>query len=394
MSTNRKVIGIVAAPGYSDRIGTELEETIPELLEYYVDHKTKWTTESDISPLTGMTEKTEEVIAALLKEKEERRWDMAICLTDLPLLHEGKLVIAEANEKKGVGLVSLPGLGATPLIKRVREAFLHLISEMHDGSSDESRKEVGKRWNQMDAPPPALKKKDPMALIQKRGFDRLSPIYRSVTNNEDNNIDVRFQVESRPRGALRMVTGMVRANRPWRIFPSFFRMVAASFGIGSFCLVFPTLWMLSNHYTAPRIAGLAIMAMGLLTAWLIVAHKLWEQPKKAYSAYLSRLYNGTTLLTLMTGVLFYYLLLYVCFQGMVLLMVPLDTVDSEVVGELDPKAYIYMAWITTSVSTILGALGSTLEKEETVLDGTYGYRQKERYEWAKRQEDDEEGEKG
>ena len=153
MGTHRKVIGIVAAPGYSDRIGAGLEEAMPELLDYYVDHSTEWIVESDIDSLTGVTEKTEEVIDSLLEKKEELGWDMAICLTDLPLLYEGKLVIAEANEQQGAGLISLPGMGATPLIKRVREAVLHLVSEMHDGSTDEQRKKAGKRWEQKNTPP-------------------------------------------------------------------------------------------------------------------------------------------------------------------------------------------------------------------------------------------------
>ncbi|PBB06176.1 hypothetical protein [Salimicrobium humidisoli] len=375
MNQDKKKIGIVTAPGYTKRIGEGLYYSLPGLLREYVDEGETWEVESLESPLTGYTEEPEEVLEALLEKKQMQGWDMAVCLTDLPLFRGKKLIVAEANSAKRVGLLSLPGLGAAPLIKRIRESILQLLSEMHHGSSYEDRDRVQLRVGRK-----GRKKINARELVKRRGIDRFSPIVRENSESEKVS-EVRFTVDSRLRGALRLITGMVRANRPWRLFEQFLKILAVAFTTGAFgFIIFSTLWEVSIQYSFWRMIMINIFAIVLLVFWIMTAHKLWERKSDHSSAYIRRLYNSTTVMTLLTAVSFYYTLLLICFQLLVLLLLPTGAINSQLNAEMNTIGYFYIAWTATSISTIVGALGTTMEDEDVVLSGTYGNRQRQRYE--------------
>lgn len=86
---------MVAAPGYPDKLGAILENELPDMLAYYVDETADWQVEYKVLSLTGATEDPREVLEATLDEKQEQGWTFAIALTDLPLFHDKKTLIAE-----------------------------------------------------------------------------------------------------------------------------------------------------------------------------------------------------------------------------------------------------------------------------------------------------------
>lgn len=60
--------------------------------------------------------------------------------------------------------------------------------------------------------------------------------------------------------------------------------------------------------------------------------------------------------------------------------VPGGYLQSTLRHPVSPGTYLILAWMTTSLATVAGALGSGLEDEETVREAAYGYRQRRRKE--------------
>ncbi|QDP41968.1 hypothetical protein [Radiobacillus deserti] len=174
---------------------------------------------------------------------------------------------------------------------------------------------------------------------------------------------------------------MVHANRPWKIFSSFKKVIAIAFATGSYGLIFPSLWNLSVVFEPIRYVILMITALCSMVLWIILAHNLWERPAYWNKKKMRRLYNMTTILTLSIAVILYYLILFVLFFFSVRLFVPDQLFDSQSVlkGTITLKNYLELIWLVTSVATLGGAIGAGLENDELVSSATYGYRQQKRY---------------
>ncbi len=104
--------------------------------------------------------------------------------------------------------------------------------------------------------------------------------------------------------------------------------------------------------------------------------------------YIRKLYNAATFFTLLFTVIMYYFILFILFSVAVIVLIPMGMLESQLTGSIGYINYFYIAWTATSVSTIIGALGSALENEEVVLASTYGYRQRQRYEKIKKSEEE------
>ncbi|MCA0173960.1 hypothetical protein [Bacillus sp. RAR_GA_16] len=382
MSQETLSVGLVTPPGYPKKLSEQLSGELPKLLRYYVRDECDWLVDSRVDPLTGVTEEPEEVLEAGCQRKENEGWDYIVCLTDLPFFDGKHPILAEASTNKKVAIISLPGLGSTPMVKRIRQSILQLVNEMYYGSPEKDREKaqqrVQEKSNQQNE---ELKDKGSKQLFKKGSVERLSPIKR-VTKGEDSTIDVQYIVKSRISGALRILTGMVRANRPWAIFPAFKKVIIFAFATGSYALVFPTLWQLSNSYGLWRMFMLMIVSSLLMVGWIVMAHNLWEKPRQNRAEYLRKLYNFATILTLLVTIGIYYVILFFMFGLAVLAFIPMGLLESQLSGPVGYDNYFYITWTATSISIIIGALGSALENEEVVLSSTYGYRQQQRYKTA------------
>ncbi|WP_353979152.1 hypothetical protein [Salinicola endophyticus] len=462
-------LGLIPAPELPERIAAGLAEELPTLLARHTDDRHVWRVECVTDPLIGADGTGAELIQQAARLKREHGWDYALCITDLPLFRDGRLIVAEASEACGVAVISQPALGASPLHDRLREATLHLINEMHHGSDpdDRERQQAHVDRSRRTRRAHGIRNASARQLMGSRLAEWLTPIRRVTPDdsqrhtcdgepggqrdessertrqqaseerhyrpreasdtsspegarndndrhgggregndrNDDSGsqrdrrqpeIDVRFVSTAPVRGHLRLLAGMVRANRPWTILPAFRRIVAVAFATGAYGLIFPTLWRLSAAYEGYRFVLLMVAAIAAMVIWLILDHGLWEPQRYTGSPHLTRLYNLTTLLTLLLGVFCYYAILFALFLVAVILFVPASLLEATVESSISWWNFPALAWLATSVATVAGALGSSLESDETIRGATYGYRQqlRQRKVKARQQQAQEEGHQG
>jgi len=190
-------------------------------------------------------------------------------------------------------------------------------------------------------------------------------------------VDARFAVPGL-RGPVRLLSGMVLANRPWKLFPSFKGTLAAAFATGAYALVITTLWILADSVGWPRLLLLMVTAIVAMVVWIIVAHHLWERPEDRQKQKWVALYNGVTALTISVAVLFAYAALFALIFIAAWVFVPgayFQTILKHPVGFSE---YLTLSWMAASLATLAGALGSSLEDEDAVRGAAYGYRQRSR----------------
>src|SRR3954447_15888413 len=115
---------------------------------------------------------------------------------------------------------------------------------------------------------------------------------------------------------------MVRANRPWRLVRDLSKVLVATLASAGFFIINANAWGIADQLEAPLLLLIAVLAIGGLGAWLVVAHSLWEQPSQARHRALTQRANAATALTLLLGLLFNFLVLYVLVLAAMALVIP------------------------------------------------------------------------
>jgi hypothetical protein len=348
------VLGLLGAPGWPAEVAEALAEELPELLADRVTDAVSWRvpvrTDPTVADIGQGVEAIDFARARLLREG----WDMAVCMTDVPLRIGRRPVVADASATHGVALISLPALGAVQTRRRARDAVIRLV----DGLVGESL-ELGE---------PEAKRR---ARVSHRIASLAAPI-RAVEPADDD-VDLRF-VAAVVRGNLRLLAGMVRANRPWRLIVRLSRALAAATAAVVFALLTSDLWVLADALNWVRLLVLTVVSIGATIVWLIVAHRLWEAHRGRGSRQQTVLFNAATTLTLLLGVASLYAALFALIVGAAALVIDPGVLGEALGHHAGVGDYAALAWMASSLATIAGGLGAGLESDEAVREAAYGYR--------------------
>lgn len=342
-------IGLVPSPGLPEDIANDISNDLARELGETIDSDVRWVVRVVPDPITGSNVETPDLLEELGTLAQTDSWDYTIALTDLPVRRHGKIVLADASTDQQAGWISIPALGALWIRRKVRRIIIQLVEDLY-ASPDE----------------------DDDVL-------RLTEVGRGDASEADEMIDTRYIFKGRFATA-RLLAGMVYANQPWTIIPSFKTTAVTAVATGSYGLIFASMWELGEHSSVIRLIVLSLVAMSLLGAWIIVSHGLWQPHHGASSRFLTALYNATTVITIGTGVLFAYAMIYLVLLFESVIFMPPSLLTSRLEMPVDALNYVTATWVTASVATLAGALGAGLEDTERVREATFSWRMRRRFE--------------
>ena len=355
-------LGLIPAPDIPEKIAQELASELPDLLSSRLDGGVPWEVAVAVDPLTGTDREAPEILDECREKMLSEGWDLALCLTDLPVYRGGRLVAADVSSERGVGGLSLPAMGALRLRPKARDLTLQLAGELYERTKEHAAGD-----------PPA---RGPQSGGSVGSFQRVDPPDEDMRAMD---VDARFAAPG-ALGHLRLWSGMVLANRPWKMLPAFKGAIAAAFATGAYALVITTLWVLADSVGWARLLLLMVTAIVAMVAWIIIAHHLWERPEDPDQQKWAALYNGVTVLTVTSAVVCAYAILFALILLAAWVFVPGSYFQSILKHPVGFGEYLTLSWLAASLATVAGALGASLEDEETVRKASYGYRQRRRHE--------------
>lgn len=358
-----RVLGLVTDPDMPTQVGSRLSQQITDWLTRHTGDV--WEIDAVSDPVSAGQSGSERILTTIEQYREERGWSLALCMTDLPMLLDDRPLLADVSRERGVGVVSSPGLGGLQPYRRTRQMLLQLLDDMLSPQRNITTGEQASDHR-----------------LRSWLTNALGPVRRSQPDAP--HVDVRYTASPR-RGWVRLVSGMVRANRPWRLVWGLSSALAAALAAAGFGLFTSTVWQLGEAMSLLRGIGATAFALALMTTWLIGSHGLWEKVRPhPERRRLNVLYNASTVATVGLGVACLYAVIYVVGLIAIGFILQPSIVESTISKPVTVAAYLRIAWMVSVMGLVAGAVGSSFASDAAVRQAAYGYReQRRRAEYAR-----------
>jgi hypothetical protein len=347
MKTDEVAIGLISAPGSATEIASILAEDLHAELSVHLP-SVHWRLSTVVDALVSPPSDDAALVAAARDRLLEEGWDLVVCLTDLPLKAHRRPVVAHASPVHGVAVVCLPALGAIGVRRRTRDTVVGLVRTLLGDTADHTLSSraagLGRRASELGSSHPP---------------------------DTDGSVMFTARVLS---GNLRLLIGMIRANQPWRLAIGLSRALTAALATGVFALVTPDIWRLSAALDWLRLSAIAMGSVVGITVALIAGAGLWERTSHPAGRKQVTLFNLATTVTVVLGVLFLYVALLVLALVTSPVLVPAQLLEQGIGRDVGVGDYVKLAWLTSSLATLGGALGAGLESDDTVRAAAYTYR--------------------
>lgn len=380
-ATRTTVLDLVADPGLPTELAHRLVRDLPAALGAHDD--ARWEVRVADEPIVLDERGALPALDIGDRVRERDGADAVVLLTDLPRRSGADPVVADGGTGHRVGLVSLPALGAINQYRRCRDTVVRLVTGHLMPADPAHAGEAGAPGAGHAGP---LTRIDPGSGARsdddRRGRDRGQAgadgdDSGAGSGGVEDDIDVRLALTGL-RGRVRLLAGLVRANRPWRLVPSLSPAIAAAAAGAAFGIFYSNIWELATALGTARQVTVMLIALVGMTAWLILDNRLWESRRHRSLREEMLLSNLSTVITVACGVLAMFALLFVLALVAAFLVIPPDYLSSKLMRESGPDDWIMIAWLSTSMGTVAGALGSGFADDGAVRQAAYSRREQER----------------
>lgn len=333
---------LIADPGTPAALAERIADYLPQRLQSRDRPERRWTTCVRRKPyLPDEQADFADVIDSV--DPSSEREDIVVYLTDLPRREDTLPVVGEVSADHLFALISVAGVGGVNIERRVRT-----VTELA----------IARILGEPELMPPGAARRFPCVQI------------------EDG---IRYFAPSGLR-RLRLLSGMVRANRPWRLVTGLSKVLVGAFATGAIALATDTIWLFADTMGPWRMSAATILSILAMILWLILDHELWERPKSPEERDRSVLYNTATVATLTIGVVILHVALFCLLLFTTCLALPPELLSPILGRAVNFSDYLTLTWLLASIATIGGALGSGLEDDAAVKEAAYGVRQRQRIE--------------
>ena len=323
-------VGLMADPGVPRRVAVAIADDLADDLSRELGGRWRVEVDQETLPLgpDGEIRLTEHAPRLL----QEHDWDFVLYLTDLATRSDGDPLLYDVSGSTTAALVCIPVFGIVGVRSKVRKLALKLVR-------------AGTHQSGLGAP----------------ATDDLPPEHcRGFVNK------------------ARLLTGMVRNNRPTRMMTALTGVVAAGAGTGAFGICYGSIASLSVALHPLRLLLISVMGVLTLVVWLILRNGLWTRPDDGLTASNRRMDNAATVLTVGTGVGIMYLGLLAAMFVLAITVMDAGYLETQLERPVSILDYVHLAWLSSCLGAFAGALGSNFDNEDAVREATYSLRWHER----------------
>ncbi|MGK4065884.1 hypothetical protein AB0Y14_07470 [Rothia sp. HC945] len=350
-SDSKPSILVVSDPGVPTARVKHFLPDIETELSKVVGHEVDIKHIKHLIPISPENEVTSDL--DLPDEARDVDYAVRILFTEMPLHHSGHPVVAQIDFNRGILVVSCPPMGMLYPRRRLVSTIGRGVESLIQNSASEG--EHVQSWNEWGS----------------EGDDKVTRLYSNTWT-----------------GVPRTILGMVRSNRPWKTAPKLSSALTAASTAGAFGIFYNSIWQMAESLSSLRMAIITLVAIMVMTTWLILRNRLWDKPLHDRLARVVALYNISTVVTLVIAISILYITLFVLILLGGLVVISPGFMQETLGIPTHPSNYFDIAWLSASMGVIAGGLGSGFDSEADLQQMTHGRRERQRVLSKDKDEDD------